>query len=376
MSVEEQAFFEPGGAENAGAAGGGHQAGDAPAGQQEAGGAPAGQQQDGGGAAGQQEGGGATGQQLDEEEPSSPKGDTTQGESERAGGIKQEPADKDAGAGNGSSDFSGDDDPKYPPRPENWIHQYLLIYCFIGRPSSSEDADLATARKTSGPSDRPNKRKKGAPANSNQSDEVEEVQAPPGNLDSKAIRMFAGAGQAQSRAQVQKEQAAVAAASAKAAQRQAQMADSVKLVKAVEALSAAVSAKSELDVQANARAREGTARDRKNSAVTSLRGELEFSDPESPRYAQLREEIRVLFATPVSAFMDAPASAAAGRAAAAAPARVDPSSTASTPGPTLLAAATPARTTLPGFAGVGGVGAGVGGGAASSASGVTGHVSV
>lgn len=165
----------------------------------------------------------------------------------------------------------------------------------------------------------------------------------------------------------------MAAASAQAAQRQTQMTHSGKLVKAVEALSAAVSAKAELDIQADARAREAAARERRDSAITSLRGELEFSDPMSPRYAQLRDEIRVMFATPVSNFMDAPVSAAAGRAAAAGA----PSSTASTPGPTLVAAATSARATLPGFAGVGGVGAGVGGGAvASSASGVTAHVSV
>ncbi|CAN0124954.1 unnamed protein product, partial [Hapterophycus canaliculatus] len=86
--------------------------------------------------------------------------------------------------------------------------------------------------------------------------------------------MFAGAGEAQSRAQVQKEQAAVVSSSSQATAREAQKVHSGKLVKAVEALSAAVVARQGLDVEAAARECEAAARKRKESAITNLRGEL------------------------------------------------------------------------------------------------------
>ncbi|CAN0260680.1 unnamed protein product, partial [Scytosiphon promiscuus] len=346
LTVEEGEFLQQPGGEDANGDREGQQNGsvDAAGQQQGEGPAGAGQQQDGGGAASQQQigglagvgeqqdgegtafpqegrggvagqqqsGGGAAGQQPDEQEPSSPEEDREcdgKGEGGRAGGLKQELADKDAEAGDGALDCSGDDAPKYPDRPKNWIHQYLLIYCFIGRPSSSQDQDLRTARKTSGPSDRPiPKKRKGGPSASGKGgkgrDGVVLVEAPAGNLASTAIRMFTGAGQAQSRAQVQKEQAAVAAASAQETARQAQTTHSGKLVKAVEALSAAVAAKQALDIQAAGRACEAAARDRKDSAIKNLKGELEFSDPASPRYAELRNEIRALFSKPVTDFMD------------------------------------------------------------------------
>ncbi|CAN0050822.1 unnamed protein product, partial [Sphacelaria rigidula] len=56
-------------------------------------------------------------------------------------GIKNKPAD---GAGTEDSDGCAADldgvSEQYPARPAKWTHQYLLTYCFIGRPSPSEDA--------------------------------------------------------------------------------------------------------------------------------------------------------------------------------------------------------------------------------------------
>ncbi|CAN0372970.1 unnamed protein product [Pylaiella littoralis] len=73
------------------------------------------------------------------------------GKEGRIDGVKQESEDDDGnGNGEGSPEELGDSN-DYPERPKNWMHQYLMIFCLIGRPSSSEDPDLATARKTSGP---------------------------------------------------------------------------------------------------------------------------------------------------------------------------------------------------------------------------------
>ncbi|CAN0147105.1 unnamed protein product, partial [Hapterophycus canaliculatus] len=243
LSLDDEDFLGPRDPGDQEANGTGQQPNDGEAaGEQPNGGGGAGQQQDGEGAADQRQSGGEpAGQQQGEEAPSSPK--------------------EDGGGG-------------YPERPDNWIHQYLLIYCFIGRPSSSQDQDLRTARKTSGPSERPRKRKGGPSTSKKESVAAAQVQGPAGNLDSTAIRMFAGAGEAQSRAQVQKEQAAVIAASAQETSRQAQMAHSGKLVKAVEVLSAVVAARQELDVESAGREREAAARARKDNAIKNLRGEL------------------------------------------------------------------------------------------------------
>ncbi|CAM9368883.1 unnamed protein product, partial [Pylaiella littoralis] len=97
--------------------------------------------------------------------------------------------------------------------------------------------DLATARKTSGPpgrertprkqTTRGGKRKAGAGSSSSSSSSSEDIisySRSNGNLDSTAIRTFAGAGEAQSRAQVKKESAAVAKNVASEAYRQKRLA--------------------------------------------------------------------------------------------------------------------------------------------------------
>ncbi|CAM9181999.1 unnamed protein product, partial [Pylaiella littoralis] len=71
-----------------------------------------------------------------------------------------------------------------------------------------------------------------------------------GNLDSTAIRTFAGAGEAQSRAKVKKETAAVHANVAQEKFRQQRMGQTEKLVGAVQTLSDAVVAKQRLDEEA------------------------------------------------------------------------------------------------------------------------------
>ena len=98
----------------------------------------------------------------------------------------------------------------YPERPEGWTHHFTLIFCLIGRPSKGEDPDLATARETSGPPGRPAQRK-GHPSNDGDGVEVlSPGEGSGGMLTSSAIRMFAGAGEAQSRAKVKDATVAVA----------------------------------------------------------------------------------------------------------------------------------------------------------------------
>ncbi|CAB1117478.1 unnamed protein product [Ectocarpus sp. CCAP 1310/34] len=148
----------------------------------------------------------------------------------------------------------------YPDRPNKWMHPYLLTCCLVGRPSSSEDPDLRTARKTSGPKGRGGKQKakKGSPSTSDGSGSETSGAYTEVDLSSSAIRMFAGGGEIQSRAQVKKEHAAVAAANAQEQAEQArrvQQAHTGKLVTAVEALSAAVVSRQALDEEAAHRAR-------------------------------------------------------------------------------------------------------------------------
>ena len=90
-----------------------------------------------------------------------------------AGGIKEEP-DHDDSRDKGDDDSSEDHENaegRFPDRPNNWVHPFLLTYCLIGRPSSSEDPDLKAARKTSGPKGRKGKQKakQGSPSTSEDS---------------------------------------------------------------------------------------------------------------------------------------------------------------------------------------------------------------
>ena len=267
-------------------------------------------------------------------------------------GIKKESED-----GNGREDgacFSinlDDDAPRYPERPANWIHEFLLIYCLIGRPSTSEDSDLRTARKTSGPPKRKEKRKSGSFSSTEDSETVAGSAGPGGNLDSSAIRTFTGAGEGQSRAQVKKEIAAVGKNVAQERHRQKRLAYAEKLVDAVLTLSEAVAAKQRLEAEAAVRGCEVAAQARKNAEIANLRGKMEFAHPSSPQYMELRSAILAVYQQPVSDFMAATASAA-----------TTPTSGSGAAPPATSAVTSPATYctafgTLPGFSGGGGGGA-------------------
>ncbi|CAM9263997.1 unnamed protein product, partial [Pylaiella littoralis] len=231
-------------------------------------------------------------------------------------GIKQEPEDGDGGEdGDGSSGGLGGESGEYPARPTNWMSPYLITYCLIGRPSDSEDPDLRTARVTSGPRNRLGKRKAGLRATTSSGSSNEESETDSGevgtggNLDSTAIRTFAGAGEAQSRAKVKKETAAVHANVAQEKFRQQRMGQTEKLVGAVQTLSDAVVAKQRLDEEAAGRAREMAAEQRRATKIKNLKGEYELSDPESAEYFALRAALRFTFRQPLTDFLDNPASA-------------------------------------------------------------------
>ncbi|CAB1102243.1 unnamed protein product [Ectocarpus sp. CCAP 1310/34] len=169
------------------------------------------------------------------------------------GGIKEEPAVGNQGDGDGApSEDIEEVDGGYPDRSNKWMHPYLLTYCLIGRPSSSEDPDLRTARKTSGPKGRAGKQKaqKESPSTSDGSGSETSGAYTEVGLSSSAIRTFAGADEIQSRAQVKNEHTAVAAANAQEQARRVQQAHTGKLVTAVEALSAAVVSRQALDEDA------------------------------------------------------------------------------------------------------------------------------
>ncbi|CAN0300515.1 unnamed protein product, partial [Ectocarpus sp. 13 AM-2016] len=266
---------------------------------------------DGGGAAGLQDHGGNDGQsppgQLEDgggDDGESPPGqledggepEESEGGAPGVGGIKEEPAVDNQGDGDGApSEDIVEGDGGFPHRPNKWMHPYLLTYCLIGRPSSSEDPDLRTARKTSGPKGRGGKQKakKGSPSTSDGSGSETSGAYTEVDLSSSAIRMFAGAGETQSRAQVKKEHAAVAAANAQEQARRVQQAHTGKLVTAVEALSAAVVSRQALDEEAAYRARWDYARLAKKAKIDDLRGKLEFT-LEGPRAMALRTSISAL----------------------------------------------------------------------------------
>ncbi|CAB1104403.1 unnamed protein product [Ectocarpus sp. CCAP 1310/34] len=225
------------------------------------------------------------------------------------------------------------------------MHPYLLTYCLIGRPSSSEDPDLRTARKTSGPKGRGGKQKvkNGSPSTSDGSGSETSGAYTDVDLSSSAIRMFAGAGEVQSRAQVKKEHAAVAAANAQEQAPRVQQAHTGKLVTAVEALSAAVVSRQALDEEAAHRARWDYARLAKQAKIDDLRGKLEFT-LEGPKAMALRASISALYDMDDADFMPKPISAPTPPAAGGAPSTSASASVSSAAPPP---ATTPEVTALP-----------------------------
>ncbi|CAB1096708.1 unnamed protein product [Ectocarpus sp. CCAP 1310/34] len=197
------------------------------------------------------------------------------------------------------------------------MHQYLLTFCLIGRPCSSEDPDLRTARKTSGPNGRgasgakgcggTQKAKKGSPGTSDESGSESGAYTEI-DLSSNAIRMFTGAGEIESLAQV-KETAAVAAANAQLQARRVQETNTGKLVTAVEALSAAVVSRQSLDEEAAGRARLADAREAKKAKIADLKGMLEYA-PSEQKTMELRAAIMAAYEQPDSYFLAKPISAA------------------------------------------------------------------
>ena len=240
---------------------------------------------DGGGGAGKQDDAGASSpeqievgrgaEQQDEEGAIETLESKADGSPGGGGGIKEEPDhgdNRDRGDDDSSEDRE-DAEGGFPDRPNNWIHPFLLTYCLIGRPSSSEDPDLKTARKTSGPKGRKGKlkSKQGSLNTSEKSGPKAHGAYTEVDLSSSAIRMFTGAGDSRSRVQV-KETPAVAAANAQAQARRIQETNSGKLIAGVEALSAAVVSRQALDQEAAARV--GIKR-----KIDDLRGQLEFTEP-------------------------------------------------------------------------------------------------
>ena len=170
------------------------------------GGGVAGKQDDAGASSPEQiEIGGGEGQQ-DEEGAIETQEIETDGSPGGGGGIKEEPDhgdNRDRGDDDSSEDHENAEG-GFPDRPNNWIHPLLLTYCFMGRPSSSEDTDLKTARKTSGPKGRKGKlkSKQGSLNTSEESGPEAHGAYTEVDLSSSAIRMFTGAGESQSRTQV------------------------------------------------------------------------------------------------------------------------------------------------------------------------------
>ncbi|CAN0559262.1 unnamed protein product [Ectocarpus sp. 12 AP-2014] len=168
---------------------------------------------------------GGSGRQKGTEETVEPQESSGDDSQAGEGGMKKEPEDDTPGKGDDApSEEITREEGGFPQRPNKWMHQYLLTFCLIERPCSSEDPDLRTARKTSGPKGRgasgakgrggKQKREKGSPGTCDESGSEASGAYTNIDLSSNAIRMFTGAGEIQSRAQVKKETAAVAAANA------------------------------------------------------------------------------------------------------------------------------------------------------------------
>ncbi|CAN0353724.1 unnamed protein product, partial [Ectocarpus sp. 6 AP-2014] len=232
---------------------------------------------DDGGVAGLQDNGGNDGESPPGQVEDGGWAKESEGGALAVGGIKEEPAVGNQGSGDGApSEDIEEADGGYPDRPDKWMHPYLLTYCLIGRPSGSEDPDLRrTARKTSGPKSREGKQKskRGSPGSSDESGSETSGAYTDVDLSLNAIRMFAGAGESQSRAQVKKEHAAVAAANAQEQARRVQQTHTGKLVTAVEALSAAVVSRQALDEEAAERSRWDYARVAKKAKIDEWKGQ-------------------------------------------------------------------------------------------------------
>ncbi|CAB1104294.1 unnamed protein product [Ectocarpus sp. CCAP 1310/34] len=95
---------------------------------------------------------GESGKQKGTEEAVEPQESSGDDSPAGEGGMKKEPEDDTPGNGDDApSEEITREEGGFPQRPNKWMHQYLLTLCLIGRPCSSEDPDLRTARKISGP---------------------------------------------------------------------------------------------------------------------------------------------------------------------------------------------------------------------------------
>ncbi|CAB1105662.1 unnamed protein product [Ectocarpus sp. CCAP 1310/34] len=209
---------------------------------------------------------------------------------------------------------------QYPERPPNWLPYYFLTFCFFGRPSNSEDTDLAM-KAGSGPSgdSRPRKKNKASLGSSSDGGSGSEGGAsdPAANLGRAGVKQFVGAGEAQSRAQVKKAMAKDAAQQSaetirreglELAKQQAEISRSV--AKAVAQVAADVQRGRELSEQEAGRKRkleeEEACRKRKAQAKDDLKGELDRLDPDdednTARRAQIKRDLAKLYRTPVSKF--------------------------------------------------------------------------
>lgn len=229
-----------------------------------------------------------------------------------AEGASIDSSDRSEDGGNDSTTEGNNDNTDNPPRPTGWLHEFLLIYCLIGRPSDSEDPDLQAARKTSGPSQRPAKRKSTGATGDDNSDRDSMSSGSLGNFDSTTIRTFVGAGEAQSRAKIKRERALVAQNAAHESYRQKRLQQSENLITAVETLTTAAVARQKIyeEVAARnrdiaARDREVAARNRKMARIADMKGQLELLPQDSPPYLAIRAAILTLYQTPDSAFMQA-----------------------------------------------------------------------
>lgn len=260
---------------------------------------------------------------------------------------------RDEPEGDDSSTGGQEQSSDYPERPNGWLHEYLLIYCIIGRPSDSEDPDLKTARKTSGPPNRGGKRRSTGASSSDTDGDLDSTGSL-GNLDSTAIRTFAGAGEIQSRSAVKRERAAIALNAQQEVFRQKRLNHSEKMLKAVEALTANSALRNQREEEAAARRlqreEEAAARNRKLAKIEDLKGQLGFLPENSPQYMAVRAAIVALYQTPDCAFIQPVASSATPAPAVAGPPVAVAAASAMGPPPN-----------LPGFSGGGASSAGAAG---------------
>ena len=219
-------------------------------------------------------------------------------------GIKQEKADSVS-----TGKVVGSTEPptvsKYPARPQYWMHPLTLSFCLFGRPSGSEDIDLTAKTGSGPPGDRRPKLKKNmkpSPGSSGSAGAAGGAKEPVNPLSAAACDQFVGAGESQSRTKVKKEAAKIAAETLNQSVKQ----EGLLLAREQAAISkevAAAVAQVAKDVHRGRELEEEAAqRKRKEGAISDLRGELGFLDPDEPRAKFLRAEIGRLYRTPVTAF--------------------------------------------------------------------------